>query len=290
MMKQKVTAVLLSAFIAFSSAGVSGEAASVPGKATWLWDSQAMAADASGTVAFLVSKQVNTVYVQIDQRIPASTYHMFIEKAGSKGIRVYALDGSPDWVDAGDSGRQQLMDWLADYQKTATARQKFSGIHLDVEPYLYSGWTNNRDETVQAYQALLAKAKSNAASLRLPLEVDMPFWFDEISYSNSYGKGWLADWVIRQTDSVTIMAYRDSAAAIRDLVKHEMDTAVKYKKPLEIGVETAFSAEGDYLTFAEEGEAQMNRELDALKRAYTKVGSFGGVAVHSVESWKTMKR
>lgn len=269
--------------------GFNAQAAEVDVKATWLWNPWMIYSDEAGTLAFLESKDVNKVYVQIDAEIPAGVYESFIEKAGALGIAIYALDGAPDWVaPKGFTKQDRLMSWLSSYQKGAAPAQKFAGVHLDVEPYLYSGWNTNRATTVKAYQTLLTKAKSSTAALNLPLEADLPFWFDEISYSNTYGKGILAEWVIANTQSVTLMAYRDSAVLINELVKNEIAYGEKYGKKVVVGVETGQTDEGDAITFYEEGEAFMNNELAAVSQHYSAAKGFGGIAIHHVDSWKTM--
>ena len=102
-----------------------------------------------------------------------------------------------------------MFNWLHTYNENSTESEQFSGVHLDVEPYLNSGWSLHQAQTIESYQALIMKASEKASQLQLTLEVDMPFWFDEVQYNNQFGKGLLADWVIDHTDSVTIMAYRD---------------------------------------------------------------------------------
>lgn len=269
--------------------GFQAQAAEVDVKATWLWNPWMIYEDEAGTIAFLESKNVNKVYVQIDADIPAGVYQSFIEKAGAAGMAIYALDGAPDWVAAkGFTKQDRLMSWLSAYQQKAALTQKFAGVHLDVEPYLYSGWNTNRAATVKAYQALLMKAVSSTTALNLPLEADLPFWFDEIPYKNTYGSGVLAEWVIANTHSVTLMAYRDSATMITELVRNEVAYGVKYGKTVVVGVETGQTDEGEAISFYEEGEAFMNNELAAVSSHYAFSKGFGGIAVHHVDSWKTM--
>lgn len=272
-----------------TQSGFDAQAAEVDVKATWLWNPWMIYSDEAGTLAFLESKDVNKVYVQIDADIPASVYQSFIEKAGAAGMSIYALDGAADWVaPKGFAKQDRLMSWLSDYQQGAAPTQRFAGVHLDVEPYLYSGWNTNRAATIKSYQALLTKAKSSTAALNLPLEADLPFWFDEISYKNTYGKGVLAEWVIVNTHSVTLMAYRDSAAMITELVKNEIAFGEKYGKSVVVGVETGQTDEGEAISFYEEGEAFMENELALVSAHYAGAKGFGGVAIHHVDSWKTM--
>jgi hypothetical protein len=287
---KKIMAAALFFGIILGSMGLNVSASATKDQATWLWNPWMLVNDESGTLSFLQSKQVNKVYLQIDRDIPLKVYRSFISKASTKGIRIYALDGAPDWVaPKGYTSQNQLMNWLGNYQSTSTSAQKFSGIHLDVEPYLYSGWSTNQADTIKSYQALLTKSKNSAASLKLPLESDIPFWFDTINYKNTYGNGMLAEWVITNTNSVTVMAYRDSSSAIIDLVKTEMGLAAKHGKSLVIGVETGQSSEGNNLTFFEEGETYMNGQLGTVKSYYAASSGFNGVAIHHVGSWMTMK-
>ncbi|WP_409292462.1 amidase [Peribacillus sp. SCS-37] len=273
-----------------AASGIRSEAGVEQDRATWLWNPWMIVDDESGTLAFLETKKLNKVYVQIDRDIPVSVYRSFNEKAAGKGIRVYALDGAPDWAaPKGYMNQDRLMTWLGSYQNGATSVEKFSGIHLDVEPYLYSGWNSNRAETIKSYQALLTKAKTNADTLKMEFEADIPFWFDEITYKNTYGNGILAEWVISKASSVTIMAYRDSAAMIADLVKNEVGYAAKYGKRVVAGVETGQTSEGSQITFFEEGESYMNTQLEALRSYYANNPAFGGTAVHHVGSWITIK-
>lgn len=258
--------------------------------ATWLWNPWMFVKDEAGTLAFLESKQLNKVYVQIDRDIPKATYGSFIGKAKALGIEVYALDGAPAWVaPKGYVNQDLLMSWLADYQSKAAPNARFAGIHLDVEPYLYSRWNSNRAATIKAFQSLIQRARTSAVKLEIPLEADMPFWFDEIKYKNTFGNGLLAEWIIANTDGVTIMAYRDSAPMIIEIVKNEITMAQRHGKSIVIGVETGTTDEGSIITFAEEGEAYMNQELVKVAAHYAGNPAYNGTAIHHVGSWITLK-
>ncbi|MEH7118986.1 amidase [Neobacillus vireti] len=282
--------IVLAAVVFFSVFAGNTKASETQTLATWLWNPWEIVNDESGTITFLDGKNVNKVYLQIDRDIPQTVYQGFIEKASAKGIKIYALDGGPDWVATkGDRNLDQLMNWLKTYQNGSSSLQKFAGVHLDVEPYLYSGWSTNQAAAIKSYQSLLLKAKSSTIALTLPLEADLPFWFDEVSYKNTFGKGILAEWVIANTSSITIMAYRDSAPMIIDLVKNELSLTGKYNKQIVLGVETGQTDEGGGISFFEEGEVFMNQELAEVKSFYSQTPAFGGTAIHHAGSWEIMK-
>lgn len=266
------------------------DAKSMQDKATWLWDTTKIVEDDSGVLSFLEGKQVKKLYLQINSDIASNDYKSFINKATTKDIKVYALDGSASWVSAdGYKMQDQLFDWIQSYNENAAVTEQFSGVHLDVEPYLNSGWSSNQEQTIESYQALLNRAKGSTEQLQLPLEVDMPFWFDEVSYNNQFGQGLLADWVIDQVESVSIMAYRDAAKDIIKIVEHEIDYAKKVNKSIVIGVETGASDEGTNITFYDDGEAYMNKQLAQVHKQYANKTSYKGFAIHHVDSWMNMK-
>ncbi|QKS69810.1 amidase [Paenalkalicoccus suaedae] len=259
--------------------------------ATWLWDPALLVREEANVLAFMEQKGINKVYVQIDASFGQQVYRSFISKAGAKGIQVYALDGAPAWATRGGRAPMvAMLDWVKKYQASAKADEKFAGVHLDVEPYIHPHWVSKQREIITNYQKLLLDAKALAKQIDLPLEADIPFWFDEINYRTTYGRGNLAEWVIANTDGATIMAYRDTAALIYAFSKQELDYATKYGKKLSIGVETMWSAEGNQVSFSEEGEAYMHGELQKVREQAVTSPGFGGFAIHHFDSWRNMKQ
>ncbi|PFA68333.1 amidase [Bacillus sp. AFS015802] len=262
------------------------------GKSTWLWNTVEIIENKEEIVGFLKVHGVNEVYLQVNPSVEKEHYHQFIEMANLENIHVYALDGAPKWATV--NGRSSLIaffDWLEAYQLEANESQRFTGVHLDVEPYLLSGWTSAYGKTVLNYQKMVMEAVDRSDSLQLPLGMDIPFWFDEKSYNNEFGKGNLAHWVIGKTDEVGVMAYRDQAVGpngIIELIRNEMDYALFAGKKVKAGVETAPSSEGDFLTFHEEGEGFMLGELARVDAEYGTYSSYKGIAVHHYGSWKVL--
>jgi len=259
-------------------------------KATWLWDTSIIIEDQENILLFLENQHVNKVYLQINPDIASDIYKHFISHAAASGIRIYALDGAASWVSAeGNQNLNDLFNWVSTYNNDSAESEQFSGVHLDVEPYLNSGWSFDQMQTIESYQALLMQAREKANQIQLPLEVDMPFWFDDIHFNNSFGKGLLAEWVIDQVDSVTIMAYRDKAKDIIAIVKHELAYAKKVNKSIVVGVETGASEEGENITFYENGEVYMNEQLSLVQQHYRNNTAFHGMAIHYVENWMNMQ-
>ncbi|WP_078551458.1 hypothetical protein [Bacillus alkalicellulosilyticus] len=263
-------------------------------KATWLWDTYEIVHHQADVVAFLIEQGATTVYLQINRDIPMNHYRAFIQRANSVNIKVHALDGAPSW--ASKNGKRQyqpLLDWLRTYQQQAHQNEKFTGIHIDVEPYLLADWTRSQQRTIEFFQEVVIDFRVLSSQLSIEFGVDLPFWFDEVSFSNkTYGKGILSNWVIDQSDVVTLMAYRNFAEGpngIIELVRNEMTYASIKGKSIVVGVETMASNEGSHISFFEQ-KHKLNTELAKVTQAYANSASFKGVAVHHYSSWKQLMK
>ncbi|WP_226671438.1 amidase [Metabacillus litoralis] len=298
-MLKGIICVLTALFVLGSQLGVIGmnnkatamENPISPEYSTWLWDTNKIVNDRVATLQFLEEKQVKHVYLQINRNVNTTYYKKFISEASIKNIKVYALDGDPNWGPT-SKGFTNFLSWVTTYQQSSQATEKFSGIHLDIEPYLTPLWTSNYKAAVNKYQNALIVASNKATSLGISFAVDIPFWFDEMTYKNKHGKGNLAKWAINLTDEVTIMAYRDKAVGpngIIELVKYEMNTANTLNKKVNIAVETMNLGNDGFLTFYEEGQAAMNTQLELVQNSYGSYSNFNGFAVHHVGSWMELK-
>lgn len=261
---------------------------------TWLWNTNQIVKSPDKIINFLSTNNVKILYLQIDYDLKPEVYRRFIKKASMKNISVHALNGGADWVsDNGADSQKAFFDWLAKFQSTSSANEKFKGIHLDVEPYLNTDYNENMNRVLENYQALLLNALNNSKSLELPLYIDIPFWFDEIKYNTKYGTGSLADWIIKNVKNVVIMAYRDNAMSdngIISVVSKELALGEQYDASITIAVETQKSAEGNYVSFYEEGYNYMNSELEKVYANYKDNSSLGGFAIHHLTSWMSLEK
>ncbi|MGE7691488.1 amidase [Lysinibacillus sp. NPDC097214] len=276
--------------MSLNSATIKADSITEDERSTWIWNTWMLVDNETNVLQFLQSKRINKVYLQIDYDISRSVYQSFIEKASAKNIQIYALAGESKWItENGIEYQNQLMNWLELFQREATETQRFLGIHLDIEPYDTNIWSTKRTAAIQTYQQLVIHAKKKSQSLKLPLELDIPFWYDEISYETKYGKGILSEWVINYSDGVTIMAYRDNSKDIIQIVKNEIEYAKRMDKKVVVGVETLKSEEGNFVSFSEEGEAYMDQQLNKVQKHFSKKQSFNGIAIHHLESWMEMR-
>lgn len=261
---------------------------------TWLWDTSQIVKSPDKIINFLSVNNVKVLYLQIDYSLKLDAYRSFINKASTKGISVHALDGSPDWVSDGASIKEKaFFEWLTKFQNSSLDKEKFKGVHLDVEPYLNSIYCSNKNKILENYESLLLNAFSDSKSLGLSLSIDIPFWFDGVEYSNKFGTGYLGEWIINNIKNVVVMAYRDTASGdngIINSVSQELALGKKYNSNIIIAVETQKSDEGNYISFYEEGSSFMYKELDKVYSVYKDNSSFDGFAIHNLASWMNLKK
>ena len=89
----------------------------------------------------------------------------------------------------------------------ATADAVFDGVHLDVEPWALPRWPQDARMLMASYATLVEEMTEVA-----PLAVDIVPWLVD-SHREAVSR------VVRQCDSLTVLAYRDRAARILDDIR-----------------------------------------------------------------------
>ncbi|MBU5350856.1 hypothetical protein KQI74_01110 [Paenibacillus barcinonensis] len=260
-----------------------------PVRATWVWDTTQIRNNAQDVLQFAVENNVNTIYLQMNRDITIPEYKSFIRLARTHNIAVDIMDGRSAW--GLTESRDQIasfMDWIEAYQAQALSQEKFAGIHLDIEPHVHPQWKTNQASVITQWQGNVNYIVERAAGMNMPVGADLPFWLDNYKIPGSTMA--VSSWMIRKFDSITIMAYRDTAAAIYNVAKDELIDAASVGKTISIAVETKQSKEGDFITFYEEGEAYMEDQLKLVEKMASVHPSFNGFSIHDYTSWQTLKK
>lgn len=258
-------------------------------KGTWLWNTKSIINEGEDIIKFMKNNEFNELYLQINMDVKKEIYNKFIENACKNGIRVYALDGKPEWIFKENKKElDRFFSWVKNYNENSLQEEKFIGIHLDVEPYTLPEWDTKKAVLVGNYKDFILYSLREIRKLKLPYAVDIPFWFDVISF----GKENLAQWVISRVDEINIMAYKDKAYGegnIIDICKNEVQLCKRYNKKLKISVEIGETEEGDYSTFYQEGSKLMMKELGKVNYYYKELGYNVGFAIHCLDYLRAKK-
>ncbi|MDN4093651.1 hypothetical protein QYF48_12585 [Brevibacillus agri] len=259
--------------------------------ATWIWDAKQIETQTDEMIAFAEENDINLIYLHVEPTaVSPEAYRTFIRKAGQASIQVEALGGDPNW--ALTKNRQsidELISWVKAYNRSARADERFSGIHVDIEPYLLPAWKESQQDVVRQWLKnvayLVAETKKDTD---LAVGADLPFWIDSVSVPESSEK--VSNWMVQRLDSITLMAYRNRAQGdngIVEIVKKIVADANSRKKgSVIVGVNIMESAEGSHVSFYDDGPAEMKSQLAILQQELSGNPAFAGSAIHDYESWK----
>ena len=240
----------------------------------WWWDNRI---DSTTYIDFAEDNNINEIYYyssSLDDKT-----NSFIEQANSKNIKVYWLIGKYEWIEDNSLLGEKFATYIA-YQDEY--KNKFEGIHMDIEPHQHPEFKLRRQELITKYVELVIALNKKYKDIKL--EYDIPFWLDDKVTIDSITKP-AYEFVIDNSSKVTVMSYRDSAEKIYDVAKEEIEYAKVNNKTLNLSVETSQN-EDDIVTFYEEGKDYMMNELSKLRDMIPK--NFG-IAIHHIKSFYELK-
>ncbi|MDR0730639.1 MAG: hypothetical protein LBF63_03155 [Treponema sp.] len=237
----------------------------------WWWDSALI--NDRRYLDFAIQNKVDEIYL-CTENFDGETRD-FIQRANSNGIGVYLLAGDCTYIED-DAPLQELFSLYRGYQDSVLDTQRFSGVHLDIEPHQRPDFEENRAEILADFLALIVRLQSQMA-----VEIDIPFWFDDpVPYKGREKPLYQA--LIDTVDRVFVMSYRDTAEMMYDVAKEEIAYARRVNKSIMLGAEL-YSEEGDQVSYMEEGKAYLYGQLDLLRNSLDFLRS--GVAIHQIATW-----
>ncbi|GIO31242.1 MULTISPECIES: hypothetical protein [Paenibacillus] len=258
-------------------------------KATWVWQTELIEDGGEHLLDFAHKEGINLIYLQINRDLPKETYETFVRRAHEGNVAVHAMGGDPRWALPKYLDRMLgLAEWTMDYNAVAPPESRFDGIHLDIEPYVLPQWEEDPNAVIQTWESNLTAFLGKTSGSGLELGIDIPFWFD--GYSTSEG-GSLNEWLMRQFDHITVLAYRneiDSDYGIIPLSRDELDLGDRLGKKVLIGVNTKQMPGESHTTFYGRNKEQMNQSLSALSEQLSSHSSFSGLAIHDFRYWENM--
>lgn len=226
------------------------------GRATWAWSGEGASADAWARRA--AERGVTEVFVGVPWHGPAPEMTRLVAAFRRSGIRCTALGGDPAWA----------LDPSLAAQWAGRARGVFDSIHFDVEPWTLAGWPDDAARLLNG-MAIIVEAAAEASSV----DIDLPGWLAR-EHPDPFRRIALA------ADVVTILAYRDRAAAIL----HEAHAARSLAGRYRIAVDTVPSAM-PHATFHGKTAAVLRRETDAVAAVAATDPRFLGIGVHDLAGW-----
>lgn len=219
----------------------------------------------------------------------------FLQRAHNAGIAVEYLTGDSNWAQDGQGGNAtaRVDKVIAFNAGSASAAERFDGIHFDIEPYLLAGWSSNRAGISANYMNILrdSRAKISASGQQLALNVDIPTWYSS-SVPEIWGPLTASDTPVT---GATIMNYFDTASTFlygyggaNTSGGIGPNLAKSGNLKLTFGAET-MPITPTSITFNEEGSAALS---SVFAQAASKFGSnahFGGLAIHHYDTFRALQ-
>lgn len=262
---------------------------------TWWWDcSSATSSDKYlPRLEFLQQNHVTEIYIWFNQNSMSQTQmEQFVLAAKAHGMRVAWLAGDVSYILPGNTGYATVYNAFKKYQENAPQEAKLYAMHLDVEPHQNSTLTD--EQKWQYYADFAHNACVQCHQDGYKIEWDIPFWTDDrmVTY-NGKANVHLTEELMKESDTVVLMSYRDTAKAMVPLGDYEFSLENSTQCKVVLGAETLNLGTAEaFCTFNEEGKGVLYTEMlkvfDLVSKKDLQYGY--GMAVHHMESWKNLKQ
>ncbi len=259
----------------------------------WVWE-DAIILDLTEQdllLRFAASKQINRLYLHAFSllREEPDTLRQFVGLANGHGIQVVFLAGAAEWGDASNHFIPEafLRDTLA-FNESSLLEQQPIGVLFDIDPYTLGDWSPTD------YLNLIDKLTQQTEQAGLSIFVAIPFWFDipDLQLEKKGETAPLGHHILSMADQIIIKDFRDFANGDDGMIQNvegEFSFAETINASILIGVETVCDeAEPPKVTFCEEGDVALNRELSNVKVEYGESSSFGGFIIHDYSAYRDL--
>ena len=231
-------------------------------KATWVWNTDALLKNRTHQdelVSLLRREGFTDAFLQIPLRkkpideIPFETKDLkaLISKIHRIDVRVHALDGYAQYAKPEyHASVKRVVEGIIRYNRNVPPRERFDGIHYDIEPYLLPGFGGMMRSKILADFLILVKDLALVARAgNIPFGLDIPSWYDvpdeftgQIEVIEFDGKRASAlSHILSIVDNIGVMSYRTKAKGLDGIlmqVKGELENASLQNKEVFVGFET----------------------------------------------------
>jgi hypothetical protein len=288
----------------------------------WVWNypDQMNGTEVGNLLGALSRNSFNAVYLTVDNyldiaslpaganRTAKSKAYMaslasFVGKAKDKGIAVDIEGGANDWaVPANRWKGYALIDFLKDYN-AAYPNAPVRGFQYDVESYLLPDYQKHQAVVLQDFVDFISESASRMQSKnpQQRFSVVVPHFYDsdigwtaQVSYKGAteYTYNALLRALSQKPNSeLIVMAYRnhvDGQDGSEDLASAEIKQANGFSTKVIVAQETG-DVQPSYVTFFGKSKRDLADALAQIEKDFGGYSSFGGVAVHYVDSFMKLQ-
>jgi hypothetical protein len=214
-----------------------------------------------------------------------------LNTAAAHGLSVELLFSSDAWIYPQNQPQAVSLVSRAARFAAGLSGTKPTALHFDIEPYLLPEWKAGAEERIASeYLDLLREIE--AARGRLPVHVDIPFWFcsTPVAWPSGSASRPLDQPVLAIVDGCTVMDYRNTAVGADGIVADGSGTLVDADaagKPLVIGVETN-PVPPAIVTFRRLGAEAVDAQLAVVDDLFEGDPAFAGTAVEDYRGYREL--
>ncbi|HEX3211565.1 MAG TPA: hypothetical protein VH016_03290 [Actinomycetota bacterium] len=272
---------------------------------------------------FLRANGFSTVYLEIGNYLEAAELEdegllrgirrqmqRFVGTATGYGLSVQALGGGPDWF--GDDRRylgQLLVELVGSYNTKVAYKERFQGVHLDLEPYTLPGWLDeehveeNLVEYLTTIEGIVGTYRSELdrwANRGLQLGFAIPFWLDgrgdapgPVSFGDETKPA--AYHVIDLIGDLrgaylVVMSYRDFTRTSDGSIAHARDefryaASIGARSGLIVGQQYGPAPGEEHITFHGQPRWVFRRAAAEIAVAFRRYPQFRGLAVDDIDAF-----
>ena len=194
----------------------------------WIWDYRGIVGNEKDVIERLLKRNIKRIYIQIGRDI--EVLKPFLKEAKARGFTIFALDGSPEYID-NHQGLIDNLNRLKEFNKINKAAG-FDGFQIDVEPYLKKDFNLKKEYYLRMYISMAMELK-HLAGEDLKISLVLPFWYDKFIID---GKRFSSQ-IIDIADEIVLMSYRTDYDEIVESARNELCYAGNINKPVFLGIE-----------------------------------------------------
>jgi hypothetical protein len=282
------------------------------GQSVWVWEEDALSwldQPHKGEEAALWLRQqgFERVYLyagaHLDQdplQDRPQAYSQLLSSLHRHGLEVHALLGTgylrtEKYILPENRERARAMvQRVLDYNHRSLASERFTGIHLDIEPHVFDDWSSRRQEYLKMWLRVseMWMAMKRQSGQHLTVAPAIAFWLDGIEVEHAGVVKPASEHLQDIYDHVVLMDYRQRAEGPDGIISHgqqEVEYGRKIGKEVWLGLEFSPN-EMAKITFDGVTPARAVEQVQRVLHAFRQDRGFGGIAVHHYSSYRRWLR
>ena len=260
------------------------------GRALWVWRPTFIekAEETQHFLDFVQARNIKTIFLFASiKRLPndPETFRTFLRLAHSRGLGVHALNGEPSWIFPDQRlNAAAFIEAVLRYNAESPAEAQFDAIHLDVEPHALREWkAGKQKEIIPHYLKFLKWSRDQARQGRIPLALDIPIGFNQITFGSSH----LTAAVLNLVDEVSVMAYRNRPEDVIKVARPSVEQAAIKGKKVWIGI-SADPAQLRGVGPEQPAEADLEKLVLQVEAAFLGNQTLLGIAIHDYDRYRRL--